>query len=293
MKYLHIRFDELPRIMYSHSCVLKKLDTCKRNNPYYEITFFEEGKYKVRIDGEVFYGDANTFIFTPADVDYSISNHGENIRMSCVAFFFGPKTEIVDESNIVFESYDNHFLVRNESVYVPLTGNYDPINPSSLILLRRVIEENRKGGRYTNVKCANLIVELILSMATSVAEQLEKRGKSDTEIPSNQYYCKRIEEYLHNNYSHNIDLSDVAKHVGLHPNYVSSVFKQETGSTIMSVLRNIRVDQAKKLIFMKKYRIKDIAHMVGFLDENYFSSVFKRLEGCLPSDYIDYLLKKE
>ena len=291
MKYLHLRFEELPRIMYSHSCILKKTDSGRRNNPYYEITFFEEGDYKFKIEGQSFTGKSETFICTPANTDYSICELSEKVRMSCVAFFFGPATEIVDESSIVFESYDNHFLVRNESVYVPLTGSYDDSNSTSLILLKRIIEENRRGGCYTNIKCANMIVSLLLSMASESAEKLKKR--SIGEVPSNQYYCARVREFLRNNYSRNINLIDVANYVGLHPNYLSAIFKSETGGTVMGALRNIRMEQAKKLIVMKKYRIKEIAHMVGFSDENYFSSVFKRSESCLPSDYIESLLKKE
>ncbi len=292
MKYLHLRFDSLPRIMYSHSCVLKKSDSGKRNNPYYEITFFEEGKYQFKVGGETISGEDKTFILTPANMEYNIRETSPKVRMSCVAFFFDPETEVVDESEIVFERYDNHIFVRNEGVYVPLFGYYDRISPSALGVLRRIIEENNRGGHYTNVKCANWITELVLLLAAGAAEKLENiRGAG--EVPSNQYYCARVEQYLRENFSRDINLTDVARYVGLHPNYVSSIFKQETGSTIMGSLRKLRMEQAKRLLLMQKYRIREIARMVGFSDENYFSSVFRRSEGCLPSNYSDSMLKKE
>ena len=40
-------------------------------------------------------------------------------------------------------------------------------------------------------------------------------------------------------------------------------------------------------------QIKEIARMVGYEDENYFSGVFRKTEGVSPSEYVSSLLKKE
>ena len=48
---------------------------------------------------------------------------------------------------------------------------------------------------------------------------------------------------------------------------------------------NIRIDEAKRLLSLNKYFVKDIAKMVGILDGNYFSVVFKREVGQSPEDY--------
>lgn len=76
---------------------------------------------------------------------YSIRNLGERVRQSCVAFFFGGEAQIVEESEVVFEKYNNVVLVRNESIYVPIAGKFR-LNDHSAVLLRRIIEENRQGS---------------------------------------------------------------------------------------------------------------------------------------------------
>lgn len=291
MKYVRLKLTELPRIMYSHSCILKNMDPSHRNNPYFELTLFEEGKYRLDMPGFSYLGGGEEYIFSPADVPYSIRNLGERVRQSCVAFFFGGEAQIVEESEVVFEKYNNVVLVRNESIYVPIAGKFR-LNDHSAVLLRRIIEENRQGLRYTNVKCAGLIVELLISLASAAAEKLvAERGEES--VPSNRYYCDRIDAYLRDHYAEDVNMNAVAEFVGLHPNYVSAIYKKETGVTVINALRSIRMERAKRLLLMRRYQIKEIARMVGYEDENYFSGVFRKTEGVSPSEYVSSLLKKE
>jgi AraC-like DNA-binding protein/ligand-binding sensor protein len=88
--------------------------------------------------------------------------------------------------------------------------------------------------------------------------------------------------FIKANYMKKIVLEDVAGSVYLSPAYFSRVFKQETGHNFSNYLNKIRIDESKKLLKNAGVNISDIAGMVGYEDQSYFSKVFKKITGVSP-----------
>ncbi|SMF91066.1 two-component system, response regulator YesN [Paenibacillus uliginis N3/975] len=94
-----------------------------------------------------------------------------------------------------------------------------------------------------------------------------------------------IARYLEHSYHEEISLQDIASRFFLSREYISRKFRQEFGVTLSDFLGRIRIDKAKMLLLNPHLRIAQIAEMVGYQDEKYFSKVFKKLEGQPPNDY--------
>lgn len=86
-------------------------------------------------------------------------------------------------------------------------------------------------------------------------------------------------------YNQPLKVSELAKLVGFTENYLSILFKKETGQTIMDHLTRIRMDRARELLKDQTYKIYEISEMVGYGDSNYFSKQFKRMEGVYPLEF--------
>lgn len=97
----------------------------------------------------------------------------------------------------------------------------------------------------------------------------------------------KVVHYMREHYAEKISLQDTAKIVYLSPTYLSRIFKQETGISFNKYLNNIRVEKSKVLLLSNEVRLADIAPMVGFEDQSYYTKVFKRTTGMLPSLYRD------
>jgi AraC-like DNA-binding protein/ligand-binding sensor protein len=89
-------------------------------------------------------------------------------------------------------------------------------------------------------------------------------------------------EYMKARYMGKLPLEEVAKTVFLSPAYFSRIFKLETGSNFSSYLNRIRIEESKKLLRNPSINLADIAGMVGFEDQSYFSKVFKKVSGISP-----------
>jgi len=91
--------------------------------------------------------------------------------------------------------------------------------------------------------------------------------------------------YINDNYADRIALQDVAHYTCLSPNYLSQLFKQETGKSFLEYLTQCRMEAAKTLLVQSNLTISEIAFKLGYDMPSYFSEVFKKSEGLTPSQY--------
>jgi two-component system response regulator YesN len=91
--------------------------------------------------------------------------------------------------------------------------------------------------------------------------------------------------FINDHYADRIALQDVARYTCLSPNYLSQLFKQETGRSFLEYLTHCRIEAAKRLLVQSNLTISEIAFKLGYDMPSYFSEVFKKSEGLTPSQY--------
>ncbi len=92
-------------------------------------------------------------------------------------------------------------------------------------------------------------------------------------------------DYIRAHYQRRLTLEEIAQQVYVSPSYLSRLFKKEIGCTVIELLTKVRVEEAKKVFHNPKYTVRQVAAEIGFEDANYFSKVFRRIEGITPSEY--------
>ncbi|NNJ30949.1 response regulator transcription factor [Lacrimispora defluvii] len=94
-----------------------------------------------------------------------------------------------------------------------------------------------------------------------------------------------VMEYIKSNFMNEISMSETARAIGYSEPYFCKMFKQQFGQSFTSYLAEYRVGEAKKMLEQPNVNVKEIGVRVGYADNNYFTKVFKRLEGLNPSEY--------
>lgn len=61
------------------------------------------------------------------------------------------------------------------------------------------------------------------------------------------------------------------------------MFRKVTGKSVIDYLNRFRIDMAKKLLLDTDLSISDVADMVGFQSEAYFSNVARKVTGMSPA----------
>lgn len=94
----------------------------------------------------------------------------------------------------------------------------------------------------------------------------------------------KINQYISEHYNENIGRNTIAEELFLAPEYLSKVYKKETGKSINEVIANVRIAQAK-ILLERGESVSDVANKVGFDNFTYFSTSFKKITGISPTKY--------
>ena len=102
---------------------------------------------------------------------------------------------------------------------------------------------------------------------------------------SSNLLVTRAEEFINLNYRSKFTLKDVADSLYVSSNYLSNLFKAQTGSRFSDYVTEVRLEKSIGYLQDVRYTVAQIAEMVGFSDYRYFSLVFKKKYNETPSEY--------
>lgn len=98
---------------------------------------------------------------------------------------------------------------------------------------------------------------------------------------------------LHNKLDESVTAEDISKEVGMSRSYFNKCFKDITGKSFHQYVKVVRMEKAKDMLKHTNESIYWIAEKTGYLDEKYFSRIFKEQTGMLPSEYRKNVRKVE
>jgi two-component system response regulator YesN len=91
--------------------------------------------------------------------------------------------------------------------------------------------------------------------------------------------------YIRENFGAGIQLGDAAEHAQISASHLSRLFAEHLKSNFIDYLTDLRISEAERLLKEGKLNVKEIAAAVGYQDPNYFSKIFKKITGALPTQY--------
>ncbi|MCI6832354.1 MAG: helix-turn-helix domain-containing protein [Clostridiales bacterium] len=110
-------------------------------------------------------------------------------------------------------------------------------------------------------------------------------------------YCRLIRQYSLRNYSllvqkvityidtdlcADLSLKSLSEQLSVNPNYLSTLFKKEMGTSLTDFVNHRRITHAQRLLLSTDMPIKLVAQNSGIPDIAYFSRLFKRITGMTP-----------
>lgn len=107
-------------------------------------------------------------------------------------------------------------------------------------------------------------------------------------VPKNEYLDREMDRavtYFNENYNQDINIDAYAGSRGMSVSWFIRSFRKYTGQTPMQFILSIRINNAQILLETTQYSINEIASIVGYDNQLYFSRLFRKQKGCSPSEY--------
>ena len=202
-------------------------------------------------------------------IEYIYFLYNDNVYI--VFYFNGNEiSNISDVTNLIDEK-SNVFIENGISVFIlECTNNIWEVREHSK-LVRKVKEKmlyNKNSKKYY-VDDLNELSDIL---------EDDKNLYSATSI-------KLAIQFITKNFNNNITFKDVADEVFLSQNYLSELFKKETGEGFYEFLSNYRVKRAKELLVTTNLKIYEVAESVGYNDSITFGRAFKKITGTTPNNF--------
>ncbi|MGL4343977.1 MAG: AraC family transcriptional regulator [Cellulosilyticaceae bacterium] len=126
---------------------------------------------------------------------------------------------------------------------------------------------------------------LVMQLIILLYREMRSASESDTPFASDdkQVVIQNMIDYMTHHYMEDITLDTLSKMMFISPTYISKIFKEETGTSPINYLIQIRLEKALELLEKENIPISTVSKMVGYQDAYYFSKLFKKNYGFPPS----------
>jgi AraC-like DNA-binding protein len=135
-------------------------------------------------------------------------------------------------------------------------------------------------------KLLKLIKILDVMSRTSEKQLLASSGYSKIRKSYDFDRFDKAHRYMIDNFQKNISLNVVSEVVGMTPTSFCRYFKKHTNKSFHTVLNEIRIGHACKLLLENKMNISGICYESGFNNLSNFNEQFKKIKGISPSSYL-------
>lgn len=159
------------------------------------------------------------------------------------------------------------------------------------------IEDNEKKDfdlelMLDEILYSSMTLDELKDNVLALIERITKFSNTCNKIDTPAFF-NSIERYIRHNFSDQISLQSVCSTFGISQSYLSRLFRKYKGVSFNEYLTQLRIEEAKRIIQENPdMPIKDVALLVGYNDQFYFSRVFRTIVGVPPSEYIDKVIKK-
>lgn len=214
---------------------------------------------EIRLDDAVHYADVGDVVVVNSSVMHDLSTAVDRVDYDCLIIdkdFCEQYGFFVDETHIEEVVKEKGLVELNEKIKWLLSEKPEYYEPEVIACLINIMTILFRGHINDSV---------------------------DYDTNKNLTMVKAGIKYIGKHFKEQIGVEDVSGNVGYSKYYFSRCFKEVTGCTVNEYINKVRINYADKKFREEKMSVSDVATLCGFSDISYFTKIFKKYTGTLPS----------
>ena len=247
-------------------------DTASHSHNCYEIIYLKEGKLNLKISEKKYTVLAPSLIFIS-----KLEQHSVEVDCNEYKRYYLCISPIVAGSQI--GNYTLMTVLANRHTDFCHVLNVSDIESNVDAIFKAMVNEYDKKDAYSNEMQASLLCELLIMIYRKSPNLFTQNNNKSISV------IWQIQERLEKNCDEHFSLEDFASEYHMSVYYLSHLFKNVTGYSIMKYLTLCRLSLSRHYLTDTNMSITEIVYNTGFSDSSNFSRLFKREMNMTPLEY--------
>lgn len=279
--YQKICFDRLPTVRFAHSYETERYRfhfvACR---DFLEISYLEKGDVIREVKGgEKTLFAAPCLVIRRGEQECLMYSEAPVHRHVTVGLELPYESHPVTPSDVVdccqkplYKFNDGYFAIVADCVSAA-SGESDAVR-----LLRKIVLAHAMPDSSRKLLCAGLTAELLAEI-TRLCQRQCLVSENRIQSPGIAIYGRRAMQYIAAHLNRRITIGEVAGALEISAGYLSNVFREYTGQTLVEYINRCKLDKVRELMLDKGISMKEAGENLGFEDESYLSRLFRRYTG--------------
>ena len=242
----------------------KKQHTSARQDlASYLFFIVDEGSGTLEYGGETYQLERDDCVFIDCQKSYAHSTHEALWKIRWV-HFYGPNMSAI---------YDKYVSRGGKCCFRAREGE------NFRAAVRMLYDLACCDDHIRDMKIHERLSHLLVLLMEASGFEIESGGEGKTA------YLQAVKDYLDNHYTQKITLDDLAARFFINKYYLLEIFKRQYSMGIGQYLIHLRITKSKGLLRFTDQTLEQISYACGMNSPQYFSRIFKKVEGVSPSEY--------
>lgn len=243
---------------------------------YYELCFVTSGTGLFRVNGRDYFPlTGDLFLARPGDLHEIIASDNDPMGIIFYGFsLLAGRNDHPDKATSTLLDRFSRSTLDRPVVDCPAVG---PL----LWAFTEEVDQFRTGSRYA---LTGMMPKIVLDTVRAFAGETDRDNRDGLNGFSGGI-VDEICRFLQDNLQRPLRVRDVATQFHLSERHINRLFKAERGETLMTYLKQIRLERAKTLLLLSDAPVGEIAGEVGIDDSRYFATLFRQATGVTPTTF--------
>ncbi len=265
-----IRMEILWLQYENFNCLSEFFNNKLHKHTFYELHFILEGKGIITDNNQKEYAiNSEEAIVIPKDTQHAFKFKNENLKRFSIAFSLPEDITATDSfTDFAIISLNSGIIEKLNTIFVETDKN----TVLSLYVIR---------NRLCEIMCEILNLEKY----SDIANVFEPNHTN--------LHVDRSKKYISDNLNMILTCKDIADYCHINEIHLNRLFKKHTGESLQKYIQSKKIDYSIELLKNKDLSLSTISTMLGFPNEYYFNTYFKKAVGLPPGAYRNINLTAE
>lgn len=251
------------------------------SHDFWELAFIRRGSVGVMAGNTGYTLGEGEAIFHAPNEYHNIWANGASAEVIIISFISTSPAMRFFEKRLLSLSEDEISIVNK----LLKLGSEIFIDPPNILYQKKLnLRQNVPTSKLQLLKLS--LEELLLRLMhnAEIIDRMERKSES-AGTRNDKLITDSIIKALTERIYGNTTLDEICAGVLFSKSHIKTLFKRNTGFSIMDYYTHLKIERAKILIKEDELSVSDIAELLGYASIHYFSRVFKLKVGMSPTEY--------